>query len=231
MEDLCLWNEFHVYLAEKGKEIVQIPGDGLCFFRGLQNCLGVQYNENFSMEEIKQRIIGEITCRPKFYLRFHPSAQTAQGLKDDIIKFFRSRVFACDTVDLLIGASCNTFDITLWVYQEDEHHIMNSIQYSTGKDSQKRRHCHMILYRNKNDIKGLGSHYNSIVSIKKNNGRRYEDYASHQPPANNEAELESQPLPNENEEDETLGPPSQGSLETHVRPLIVNWNWMTLTQP
>ena len=216
VEDLCLWNEFHVYLAEKGKEIVQIPGDGLCFFRGLQNCLGVQYNENFSMEEIKQRIIGEITRRPKFYLRFHPCAQTAEGLKDDIIKFFHSRVFACDTVDLLIGVSCNAFDITLWVYQEDEHHIMNSIQYSTGKDSQKRRHCHMILYRNRNNIKGLGSHYNSIVSIKKNNGRRYEDYGSHQPPAGNEVELESQPLANENEEDETLGPPSQGSLETPV---------------
>ena len=77
-EDLiCQWNEFHVYLDEKGKEIINIPADGLCFFRGVQNNLGVQYNEKYSIQEIQEILVAEITKRPKFYLGFYPEGKTS----------------------------------------------------------------------------------------------------------------------------------------------------------
>ena len=154
----------------KGKEIVNIPGDGLCFFRSVQNCLGVQYNEKYSMAEIQRKIVEEIATRPKFYLGFFPEGKNRKVIVETVKNFFKDKYFASTTVDMLIGASCNAFGITLWIYQKDEKEFMHSIQYGTGKDIQKRRHCHLILYRNRQDIEGLGSHYNSVVSKKKNKG-------------------------------------------------------------
>ena len=177
-EEGVKWNEFHVHLDGKGREIVCIPGDGLCFFRGLQNSLGVQYNEKYTLQEIEKKIIAEISSRPKFYLGFFPEGKDKKGITEKVADFFKHKRFATTTVDMLIGAACNAFQITLWIYEQDPNEFMHSIQYSTRQEEQKRRHCHLILYRNRRDIKGLGNHYNSIVSKKKNKGRLYEDYGA-----------------------------------------------------
>ena len=71
-EEPCPWNEFHVWLDERGREIVDIPRDGLCYFRALQNSLGVQYSQNYTLKEIEEKLIEEISQRPKFYLTFYP---------------------------------------------------------------------------------------------------------------------------------------------------------------
>ena len=177
-EEGVQWNEFHVHLDDKGREIVAIPGDGLCFFRGIQNSLGVQYNEKYTLQKIEKKIIAAISSRPKFYLDFFPEGKDKKGIIQKVADFFKHKHFATTTVDMLIGAACNAFQITLWIYEQDENEFMHSIQYSTQQEAQKRRHCHLILYRNRRDIKGLGSHYNSIVSKKKNKGRVYEDYGA-----------------------------------------------------
>ena len=174
----CPWNEFHVWLDERGREIVDIPRDGLCYFRALQNSLGVQYSQKYTLKEIEEKLIEEISHRPKFYLTFYPQVTKKEALLADVHKFFKEKFFACDTIDMLIGTACNAFDITLWIYQQDEEENMHSIQYSTGQEAQTWRHCHLILYRDRNDIQGLGSHYNSIVSKKKNKGNIYEDYGA-----------------------------------------------------
>ena len=167
-----------MWLDERGREIVDIPQDGLCYFRALQNSLGVQYSQKYTLKEIEEKIIEEISHRPKFYLTFYPQVTKKEALLADVHKFFKEKFFACDTVDMLIGTACNAFDITLWIYQQDQEENMHSIQYSTGQEAQTRCHCHLILYRDRNDIQGLGSHYNSIVSKKKNKGNIYEDYGA-----------------------------------------------------
>ena len=168
-----------MYLDEKGKEIVSIPADDLCFFRGVQNNLGVQYDIKYSIDEIEEIILIKIGKRPKFYLGFYPEAENKKQLLEIVKEFFITKSFASTTVDLLIDATCNAFDFTLCVYQKNEKDLMQCIEYSTGQESQKQHHCNLILYRDRNDIQGLGSHYNSIVSKRKNNGREYEDYGVH----------------------------------------------------
>ena len=165
-----------MHLDEKGKEIVSIPADGLCFFWGVQNNLGVQYNKKYSIDEIEEIILMEIGKRPKFYLGFYPEAENKKRLLEIVKEFFITKSFASTTVDLLIGETCNAFDFTLCVYQKYEKDLMQCIEYSTSQESQKQRRCNLILYRDRNDIQDLGSHYNSIVSKKKNKGREYEDY-------------------------------------------------------
>ena len=96
---------------------------------------------------------------------------------------------------------------------------MQCIEYSTDQESQKQCRCNLILYRDRNDIQGLGSHYNSIVSKRKNNDREYEDYGVHDI---------NQQLPNQSTHNETIeeenyindfnfeedGPPNPGLITT-----------------
>ena len=218
-EERVKWNEFHVYLDTKGKEIVDIPADGLCFFRSVQNWLGIQYNEKYSMAQIQKKIVEEIATRPKFYLGFFPEGKNRKVIVATVENFFKDRCFASATVDMLIGASCNAFGITLWIYQKDENDFMHSIQYGTGQDIQKRRHCHLILYRNRQDVKGLGSHYNSVVSKKKNKGRPYEDYGAAVEVENDAYKRRSRTPDDEQNymndfQFEDLGPPNPGMVLT-----------------
>ena len=102
--------------------------------------------------------------------------KTKKRLLEIVKEFFITKSFASTTVDLLIGTTCNAFNLMLCIYQKIEKDLMQCIEYCTGQESQKQHCCNLILYRDKNNIQGLGSHYNSIVSKKKNNGREYEDY-------------------------------------------------------
>ena len=185
----------------------------------MQNSLGVQYNEKYSLKEIQQMLLSEISHRPQFYLGFYLEGQNKDVMVEKVKKFFKDKQFASNTVDMLIGVTCNTFDFTLWVYQQNENGLMHSIQYSTGKDSQKRRHCHLILYRDRNDIHGLGNHYNSILSKKRNKGCEYEDYGAEDVHEN--YLREGTPQTNNEEENfiddfdfEDLGPPDPGLVLT-----------------
>ena len=218
-EEGVKWNEFHVHSDTKGKEIVDIPADGLCFFRSVQNWLGIQYNEKYSMAQIQKKIVEEIATRPKFYLGFFPEGKNRKVIVATVENFFKDRCFASTTVDMLIGASCNAFGITLWIYQKDDNDFMHSIQYGTGQDIQKRRHCHLILYRNRQDVKGLGSHYNSVVSKKKNKGRPYEDYGAAVEVENDAYKRRSRTPDHElnymnDFQFEDLGPPNPGMVLT-----------------
>ena len=47
---------------------------------------------------------------------------------------------------------------------------MDSISYTTDEHTAKRRHIHMVLYRERGDKEGFGNHYNAIVSQNKNKG-------------------------------------------------------------
>ncbi|MCG8623655.1 MAG: hypothetical protein MJE68_16885 [Proteobacteria bacterium] len=76
----------------------------------------------------------------------------------------------------MVGVCINVFHVTLWILQEDASGNVETINYSTPDERCKRRHVHMILYRDRNDPKGLGNHYNSVVKEKINKGRKYVDF-------------------------------------------------------
>ena len=174
------WSFAHVWLEQKGREIVEIPGDGLCFLRSMQHTLGIIHGEKYSIEEMKNKIISEVRTNPDFYqdfLVYDPNTNVVEELEN----FFLTKFFATDCVDILIGASLNAFQITLWIFQEDSNGNFQTVQYSSNTDISKRRHVHMILYHDKNDPRGLGNHYNSVVNKSKNKSRCYVDFGSENP--------------------------------------------------
>ena len=67
MNFMCTW-------MKKGKKLSAFQLMA-CFFQGVQNNLGVQYNKKYSIDEIEEIILIEIGKRPKFYLGFYPEAE------------------------------------------------------------------------------------------------------------------------------------------------------------
>ena len=123
-------------------------------------------------------------------MAFH-TAKTPQEMLQQVREYLDKKKFATDIVDVVIGLCCNIFNVTLWIFQESEAGQLESISYSTNKKEQKRRHVHVALYRDRGDVHGFGSHYNAVVSKKKNRGQLYMDISS--------------------------GPPSPGEISTPVQ--------------
>ena len=185
------WNRFHIWLEERGREIVEIPPDGLCFLCTLQHCLLVQYNEKYSLKEIQEKILHEIKSKTQYYMAFH-TASTPTEIISQVQQYFDTHRFAWDIVDVIIGLCYNIFSVTLWIFQSNTAEKMDSISYTTDEHTAKRRHIHMVLYRERGDKEGFGNHYNVVVSQKKNQGQMY---------------IDIQP-------DTTSGPPLPGDLST-----------------
>ena len=126
-------------------------------------------------------------------MAFH-TASTPTEMISQVQQYFDTRRFACDIVDVIIGLCCNIFSVTLWIFQSNAAEKMDSISYTTDEHTAKRRHIHMVLYRERGDKEGFGNHYNAVVSQNKNKGQMYTDI---------------QP-------DTTSGPPSPGDVSTPV---------------
>ena len=188
-------------MEERGRELVEIPADGLCFLRALQHCLAVQHSESYSLKEIKIKIFEEITRKTKHYMAFH-TAKTPQQMLQQVLEYLDKKIFATDIVDVVIGLCCNIFTVTLWIFQESESGKLESISYSTDQQDQKRRHVHLALYRDRRDVDGFGSHYNAVVSKKKNKGQLYMDISSG-PPSPGEI---STPVPSPSDEQNEFNP-------------------------
>ena len=102
-------------------------------------------------------------------MAFH-TAKTPQEMLQQVREYLDKKLFATDIVDVVIGLCCNIFNVTLWIFQESEAGQLESICYSTNKKEQKRWHVHVALYHDRGDVHGFGSHYNAVVSKKKNRG-------------------------------------------------------------
>ena len=139
-------------------------------------------------------------------MAFH-TAKTPQEMLQQVREYLDKNIFATDIVDVVIGLCCNIFNVTLWIFQESEAGQLESISYSTNKKEQKRRHVHVALYHDRGDVHGFGSHYNAVVSKKKNRGQLYMDISSG-PPSPGEI---STPVPSPSHEPNDFNPTFDGS--------------------
>ena len=139
-------------------------------------------------------------------MAFH-TAKTPKEMLQQVREYLDKKIFATDIVDVVIGLCCNIFNVTLWIFQESEAGQLESISYSTNKKEQKRRHVHVALYRDRGDVHGFGSHYNAVVSKKKNRGQLYMDISSG-PPSPGEI---STPVPSPSHEPNDFNPTFDGS--------------------
>ena len=166
----------HIWLDDHGRDIVSIPWDGLSFVHCVQYSLAAVYNKIYSTAEIKEKILSEIRRKITFYRGSLQGVADAEGVVENIETYFDTHFYSTDIFDLLVMVTLNVFRITIWVFQEDEKKMLQSIRYVMEDEISQRRHIHMMLYNQKDDIMGLGNHYNSVVRKKYNNGEGYIDF-------------------------------------------------------
>ena len=143
------------------------------------------YNEIYSISEIKEKVLGKIRRKILFYQGCLEGIGDVEDVVEHIETYFATHFYLMDIFDLLVMATLNVFQITVWVFQEDENNMFQLIQYVMDDEISQRRHIHMMLYHEKHDIIGLGHHYNSIVSKKYNNGEGYIDFGQEVENVNN----------------------------------------------
>ena len=76
-----------------GRELVEIPADGLCFLRALQHYLAVQHSERYSLQEMKIKILEDITNKAKHDMAFH-TAETPQEMLQQVREYLDKKIFA-----------------------------------------------------------------------------------------------------------------------------------------
>ena len=179
------WAMTHIWLDYHGTDIISIPQDGLSFVQCVQYSLVVVYNEFYSISEIKEKILCEIRRKIVFYQGCLEGMADVEDVVEHIETYFDTHFYSMDIFDLLVMATLNVFQITIWVFQEDDKNMFQSIWYVTDDEISQRRHIHMMLYHKKDDIIGLGHHYNSIVRKKYNNGEGYIDFGQEVKNVNN----------------------------------------------
>ena len=145
----------------------------------------VVYNEIYSIGEIKEKILSEIRRKILFYKGCLEGMADIEDVVEHIETYFDTHFYSTDIFDLLVMATLNVFYITIWVFQEDEKKMFQSIWYVMDDEISQRRHIHMMLYHEKDDSMGLGHHYNSVVRKKYNNGEGYIDFGQEVKNANN----------------------------------------------
>ena len=195
--------------------MVTIPADGLSFLRALQYALGMVYNEKYSIGTIMAKIIEEVKKRPNFYQQFILDCTEPHDVIKELQTFFDTHFFLTDIFELLITVFVNVFRIMIWIFQEDENSMCKTTKFCTDNQESKRHHVHMMLFANRNDTRGLGNHYNTILKKRINNGRTYIDFGQEvQETGLSETYASNLRIMSPDESSSSTGPSTPGNINT-----------------
>ena len=148
----------------------------MSFLRCIQHTLGIVYNEKLSIEQIKQKILEEITMNIDFYEDCLAGKKDVNDSLEDIKTYFETNFFSSDIFEVLVTAALNVFRITIWIFQEDNENNFQTVRYLTDDEISQRRHVHILLNRDGDDPIGISNQYSSVLRRKYTDGMEYVDF-------------------------------------------------------
>ena len=202
----------------------------MSFLRCIQHTLGIVYNEKLSIEQIKQKILEEITMNIDFYEDCLAGKKDVNDSLEDIKTYFETNFFSSDIFEVLVTAALNVFRITIWIFQEDNENNFQTVRYLTDDEISQRRHVHILLNRDGDDPIGISNQYSSVLRRKYTDGMEYVDFGHE-----TEVVEDNSPSTSLNRKKEmnrtvasssssTSGPPSPGNVETPIELLTQEGN-------
>ena len=103
-----------MHVALYGKEVVCIPGDGMCFLKSIQICLQHDFNEHYTLTELKDKIVDELVEHVDFYADFHDDVSKGQLIRDSL-KYLNENQYTLDVVDVVVMACGNALKSNLYI--------------------------------------------------------------------------------------------------------------------
>ena len=88
-----------------GKEILYVPGDGVCFIHSVQYCMKCDLDVWYSIDEISDKILDELYENAHKY-KDYPTG-SVRKLIEDSIKYLKETKYTLDIVDAVVGACAN----------------------------------------------------------------------------------------------------------------------------
>ena len=143
-------------------DIIECPGDGLCYIHAVASCLNHDYSLSLTVEDIKHKIIAHL-CQ-NFMQYEHLIAQkkglsTGDSILSQAINFFENKNYLDEFVDLIMVITAHAMDLNLFIYQRSSTGHVQVLNFcsQTPKYTVRVKYTHDINHP-------IANHYDSIIT-------------------------------------------------------------------
>ena len=105
-----------------GRDEKDVNPDGLCFLNSIQKCVNSDYGLAWSLDNMKDDIMKEVTVNSKKYMAFHNNVE--YKVITSTHEYLKKGVFTNSIVDVVIPAAAAALKINLYIYCKDGEGIL-----------------------------------------------------------------------------------------------------------
>ena len=152
---IIMWEKY-------GKQVLTVPADGMCFLTSVQMCMKHDLAIEYSIAEIKEKLLNEVIDDLEFYQSYH----TGNKLKlvQDIFSYTNRNQFTLDVVDVVVNACANSLGINMYIFSRNGSEALLLPTFSR-KQVPKNKSIFLKYDRFGGNIHS-GDHYSPIVDCK-----------------------------------------------------------------
>ena len=156
------WCDINHHVEKYGKQVLTVPADGMCFLTSVQMCMKHDLAIEYSIAEIKEKLLNEVIDDLEFYQSYH----TGNKLKlvQDIFSYTNRNQFTLDVVDVVVNACANSLGINMYIFSRNGSEALLLPTFSR-KQVPKNKSIFLKYDRFGGNIHS-GDHYSPIVDCK-----------------------------------------------------------------
>ena len=153
------WIDINNHVKRYGKAVLTVPADGMCFLTSVQMCMKQDLSIEYSLDQIKEKILNEVIDNLDFYQNYH----TGNKLKlvQDTLAYINLNKFTLDVVDVVVNACANSLDINMYIFSRngDDALLLPTLSHNHVPKNQ----CIFLKYDRFGGDIHVGDHYSPIV--------------------------------------------------------------------
>ena len=156
------WCDIDQHVEKYGKHVLTVAVDGMCFLTSVQMCMKHDLDIEYSLAEIKEKLLNEVIEDLDFYQSYH----TGNKLKlvQDIFSYTNRNQFTLDVVDVVVNACANSLGINMYIFSRNGRDVLLLPTFSR-KQVPKNKSIFLKYDRFGGNIHS-GDHYSPIVDRK-----------------------------------------------------------------
>ena len=153
------WLDINNHVKRYGKAVLTVPADGMCFLTSVQMCMKWDLSIDYSLDEIKEKILNEVIDNLDFYKNYH----TGNKLKlvQDTLAYMNLNKFTLDVVDVVVNACANSLDINMYIFSRNGDDAL--LLPTLSRNHVPKNQCIFLKYDRFGGDIHVGDHYSPIV--------------------------------------------------------------------
>ena len=116
------WKKFGEFANFLGRDEEDVDLNGLCFLNSIEKCVNNDYGLKWSLDNMKDDIMREVTRNAKKYMEFHENVE--YKVITSTHAYLESGRFTDSVVDVVILAAAAALKINLYIYCKDGEGIL-----------------------------------------------------------------------------------------------------------